>query len=71
MKDWDLCLCLIVYSVSIFGLGLFLQMKVDQMQLRKFEEKAWTEGCNRCAQFEKDACGRDQLQGVEKEHKIK
>lgn len=56
--------CLFVYSISILGLGMFVQMKADQWQLKKFTDAAWKEGCHTCAQFEKNACQRDQLQGI-------
>lgn len=64
MKDWDLWLLVFVYTLTFFWFGLWVQKKYDQFQLTKFTESAWTEGCKRCADFEKNACERDQLQGV-------
>lgn len=65
MKDAiGLIVCLAVYSMSIFGLGLFIQMKADQWQLKKFTDASWRKGCVMCAEFEQNACARDQLQGV-------
>lgn len=67
MEDWDLWLCIAVYTITFFWFGMWVQKKYDQFQLQKFEEVAWTDGCKKCAQFEKDACARDQLQGAEHE----
>jgi hypothetical protein len=53
-----------VYTIAFFGLGMFLQMKADQMQLKKFTDAAWREGCKTCAQFEENKCKRDELQGI-------
>ena len=63
-ENWDLLLAVVVYTVTIFWFGLWCQKKSDQRQLKRFTDTAWTKGCNRCAQFEKDKCERDQLQGV-------
>lgn len=70
MKNWGLYLCIAIYTIVFFWLGMRSQMKYDQLQLKGWEEQAWTQGCHICAQFAKDDCSRDQLQGVEKEHKI-
>lgn len=71
MRTWDLWVCIGVYTVTFFWFGLWVQKKSDQHQLRKWTGEAWSEGCNRCAQFEKDAQARDQLQGVPEHRKIK
>lgn len=67
MSDtWGLWGCIIVYTATIFWFGLFLQTKSDQRQLRVFEETAFSDGCKKCAQFEKLQCERDNtLQGQE------
>jgi hypothetical protein len=70
MRTWDLWLAIIVYTITFFWFGLWVQKRVDQWQLKKWTTAAWSEGCNRCAQFEKDACARDQLQGVIEHKKI-
>ena len=71
MRTWDLWLCIIIYTITLVWFGGWAEYKLLGFQLKKIEEKVWSEGCNRCAQFEKDACARDQLQGIDKEHQIK
>ena len=70
MKWLGLILLLLIYSLTWFGFGMFIQTKADQRQLKGFMDAAFTDGCNKCAQFEIDKFNRDQLQGVQKEHKI-
>lgn len=67
MKDTiGMIACTLVYTVTIFWFGLWVQKCSDQRQLRKFEEAAFSDGCKKCAEFEKLDCQRDnQLQGVE------
>lgn len=72
MKDnLVLIICLIVYTITFFWFGLWVQTRLDQRQLKKWTIKAWTEGCNICAEFEKKSCERDQLQGITEHPKIK
>jgi hypothetical protein len=54
-----------VYTITFFWFGMWIQSRVDQWQLQKYEEAAFSDGCKKCAQFEKAACDRDQLQGGE------
>lgn len=71
LKDWDLWLCIIVYTITFFWFGMWVQKKYDQFQLKQFEDSAWSDGCRQCAQFEKNQCERDNtLQGVKEPHKI-
>ena len=66
MRDiWGLIICIVVYTTTFFWFGMFLQMKSDQRQLKVFEKTAFTDGCNKCAEFEKMECKRDELQGQE------
>lgn len=58
-------LCLGIYTVSIFWFGLWCQTRIDTAQIRQLQDAAFDSGCKRCAQFEKEECQRDQLQGVE------
>lgn len=71
MKDaLGLLACLFVYTITFFWFGMWVQKQADQWQLKKWQDAAWTDGCRKCAEFEKAACERDQLQGVPKHHKI-
>lgn len=70
MEDLGLWVCIIVYSALLFWSGMWGQTKLDQRQLKQFEENSWTDGCTKCAQFEKDACARGQLQGIVDHPKI-
>lgn len=72
MRTWDLWLVIIVYTITFFWFGEWVQKKSDQRQLKQWMEEAWTKGYRECAQFEIDTCMRDQLRGVRKEpEKIK
>jgi ABC-type maltose transport system permease subunit len=70
VRTWDLWLCIIVYTITFFWFGLWVQKRYDQYQLKAFEDAAFTDGCKKCAQFEKLECQRDQLQGVPKHKEI-
>lgn len=65
-------LVFIAYTSLMFLVGMELQKHYDQHQLAGWQEQTWTTGCNQCAQWEKNQCARDQLQGVEcKPYQIK
>jgi hypothetical protein len=57
--------CIIVYTITFFWFGMWIQKCSDNRQLKVFEEAAFTDGCKKCAMFEKMECQRDQLQGTE------
>ncbi len=61
---------LLVYTITFFCFGMWIQTKVDQIQLKAFTDTAWREGCHACAEFEKNACARDTLQGVREPERI-
>jgi len=60
-----LIVCLIVYTLVMFLFGGWIEWRIVNYQLPKIIDKAWVDGCRKCAQFEKDAAAHDQLQGVE------
>lgn len=70
-KDWDLWLCVIIYTVTFFWFGMWVQKKSDQWQLKKITDDVWTQGCRTCAKFEREKWLRDNtLFGAEEPHKI-
>ena len=60
-----LTFCIIVYTITFFWFGMWVQKRSDNMQLQKFENDAFTDGCQKCAAFERITCFQDKLQGVE------
>lgn len=70
MKNWDLFLLLLLYTFMLIWFGMWVQTKVDQYQLKQWLESSWVDGCHQCGEFEKNACGRDQLQGILEHPKI-
>lgn len=70
MKDWDLLLLVVVYTIVMVGFGGWAEWRIIQYQMPRIADHYWTDGCRKCAQFEKDACERDQLQGVPEHKKI-
>lgn len=71
MRTWDLWLCVLIYTVTFFWFGMWVQKRSDQRQLAQWYDETWTKGCRECAQFEKNVCARDQLQGVVEHPRIK
>lgn len=59
MKDWDLWLVIALYSIALVWFGGWIEYKIVNVQLPGIVDKAWTEGCKRCGQIEKEACVRD------------
>jgi hypothetical protein len=64
MKDWDLLIVICLYSLGLFLFGFWVEYRLANLQLPRIAERAWSDGCNRCVQFQKDEEARDQLQGV-------
>lgn len=60
---WGLWVCIIVYTATFFWFGMFVYKISDQHQLADLNDAAWVDGCKKCAQFEKNKCERDLLQG--------
>jgi hypothetical protein len=65
MRTWDLWAVICLYSLGLFLFGFWVEYRLANLQLKRIVEQAYSEGCDRCAQFEKDACTRDNtLQGT-------
>jgi len=60
-----LIFALLVYTVTMVWFGMWAQKISDTQQIKAFEEAAFTDGCRKCAQFERLQCQRDQVQGQE------
>ena len=68
MKDWDLWLCAIVYTATLFWFGTWVQRKYDQSQIERMVDASWVDGCRKCARYERDKCERDSSIGGVPEH---
>ena len=57
-------LVFVVFSIAMLALGATIEKKYITGFIPRIAEQQWMDGCNKCAQFEKAACERDQIQGV-------